>query len=54
VGAGHLTAARAFSIASANERIHPGASGVVTVAKPGRYEYFCREHPWTIGQLIVE
>jgi quinohemoprotein ethanol dehydrogenase len=34
--------------------IPPGASGSVTVAKPGTYEYICTDHPWSIGQLIVE
>jgi alcohol dehydrogenase (cytochrome c) len=34
--------------------IKPGESATVTVTKPGAYEYACTEHPWTIGQLIVE
>ena len=34
--------------------IKPGESGSVTIEKPGTYEYICREHPWTIGQLIVQ
>jgi quinohemoprotein ethanol dehydrogenase len=34
--------------------IQPGASGSATITKPGTYEYTCTEHPWTIGQLIVE
>jgi quinohemoprotein ethanol dehydrogenase len=33
--------------------IEPGASGSVTIPKPGTYEYICRDHPWAIGQLIV-
>ena len=34
--------------------IQPGESGTATVTKAGTYEYICTEHPWTIGQLIVE
>ena len=34
--------------------IQPGASGSATVTKPGTYEYICTEHPWSIGQVIVE
>ena len=34
--------------------IKPGESGTVTVTRPGAYEYICTDHPWTIGQLIVE
>ncbi|MEO8259331.1 MAG: PQQ-binding-like beta-propeller repeat protein [Acidobacteriota bacterium] len=34
--------------------IKPGESGTVTVTRPGTYEYICTDHPWTIGQLIVE
>ena len=34
--------------------IKPGESATVTVTKPGVYEYICTDHPWTIGQLIVE
>jgi plastocyanin len=34
--------------------IAPGQSAVVTVAKPGSYDYVCQEHPWSIGQLIVQ
>jgi plastocyanin len=34
--------------------IQPGASGSATVMKAGTYEYVCAEHPWSIGQLIVE
>jgi alcohol dehydrogenase (cytochrome c) len=34
--------------------IKPGGSGSATIAKAGTYEYICTEHPWTIGQLIVE
>jgi alcohol dehydrogenase (cytochrome c) len=35
-------------------RIAPGASASVTLDKPGSYEYRCDEHPWSIGQLIVQ
>ncbi len=34
--------------------IAPGQSGTVTIAKPGVYEYICRDHPWSIGQLTVD
>jgi len=34
--------------------IKPGESGSVTITKPGTYEYVCQEHPWSIGQLIVD
>lgn len=34
--------------------IKPGESATVTVTSPGAYEYSCTDHPWTIGQLIVE
>jgi plastocyanin len=34
--------------------IAAGAAGSVTITRPGTYEYICTDHPWTIGQLIVE
>ena len=34
--------------------IQPGTTGSAIIAKPGTYEYICTDHPWTIGQLIVE
>ena len=34
--------------------IQPGSTGTMTVSKPGTYEYICVDHPWSIGQLIVE
>jgi alcohol dehydrogenase (cytochrome c) len=34
--------------------IAPGASGTVTIDAAGDQEYICTEHPWTIGQLVVE
>jgi plastocyanin len=34
--------------------IKPGESATVAVTRPGAYEYVCKDHPWTIGQLIVE
>jgi plastocyanin len=37
-----------------DDRSNPGTSGAVTIAKAGTYEYVCTEHPWSIGQLIVE
>jgi len=34
--------------------IQPGATGAATVTKTGTYEYTCKDHPWSVGQLIVE
>jgi plastocyanin len=34
--------------------IQPGASAAVTLAKPGTFDYRCTDHPFSIGQLIVE
>src|SRR5262249_11620022 len=34
--------------------IQPGASGTATINRPGTYEYICKDHPWSIGQLLVE
>jgi quinohemoprotein ethanol dehydrogenase len=34
--------------------IAAGESASVRVTRPGTYEYVCEEHPWSIGQLIVE
>jgi alcohol dehydrogenase (cytochrome c) len=34
--------------------IAPGQSVIVTVTKPGSYDYVCVEHPWSIGQLMVQ
>ena len=34
--------------------IKAGEAGSVTITKAGTYEYICKDHPWTIGQLIVE
>lgn len=34
--------------------IQPGATGSAIVSKAGTFEYICTDHPWTIGQLIVE
>jgi alcohol dehydrogenase (cytochrome c) len=34
--------------------IAPGQSGTVTVTKPGSYTYIDKDHPWNMGQLIVE
>jgi quinohemoprotein ethanol dehydrogenase len=34
--------------------IAPGRSAAITVANPGTYEYVCQEHPWSIGQLVVQ
>ena len=34
--------------------IQPGATGTATIARAGTYEYICKEHPWSIGQLTVD
>ena len=34
--------------------IQPGKSATVKFDKPGTYIYICKDHPWSIGQLIVE
>ncbi len=34
--------------------VAPGKSVVVTFDKPGTYAYNCTEHPFSLGQLIVE
>jgi quinohemoprotein ethanol dehydrogenase len=34
--------------------IAPGQSASVTISRPGTYDYVCAEHPWSIGQLIVQ
>ena len=34
--------------------IAPGGSGSVVLDAAGEHEYICTEHPWTIGQLVVE
>jgi len=47
----HTIAARDGSWTSGP--IAPGASGSVTVMKPGVYEYRCVEHPWSMGELTV-
>lgn len=34
--------------------IKPGESASLTIDNAGTYEYICRDHPWTIGQLMVQ
>lgn len=34
-------------------RIAPGEQGSVVFDKPGTYLYTCKEHPWSIGQIVV-
>lgn len=34
--------------------IPPGESRTVTVPRAGTVEYVCLDHPWSVGQLIVE
>jgi plastocyanin len=48
----HTLAARDGSWATG--AIKPGESGSVTIGKAGTYEYICKEHPWTIGQVVVQ
>ena len=48
----HTIAARDGSWSTA--AIKPGESGSVTIAKAGTYEYICKDHPWTIGQLVIQ
>ncbi len=34
--------------------VAPGKTATVKFDKPGKYTYFDKDHPWSIGQLIVE
>ena len=34
--------------------IQPGQTATVKFDKPGNYTYFDKDHPWSVGQLIVE
>jgi plastocyanin len=34
--------------------LRPAESAYITFDKPGEYTYYCKEHPWSYGQLIVE
>lgn len=34
--------------------IQPAQSVTMAISVPGTYEYYCKEHPWTRGQLRVE
>jgi quinohemoprotein ethanol dehydrogenase len=34
--------------------LNPLDIGTVTFDKPGTYVYFCKDHPWVYGQIIVE
>jgi quinohemoprotein ethanol dehydrogenase len=34
--------------------LQPLDVGTVVFDKPGTYTYFCKEHPWVYGQIIVE
>lgn len=33
--------------------ILPGQTVSMSISKPGTFEYFCTEHPWSKGQLVV-
>ena len=35
-------------------RVAPGGTATVTFATPGTYVYRCTDHPWSVGQVIVE
>lgn len=34
--------------------IPPGGKASVTVTRTGAHEYFCKDHPWSLGELTVE
>jgi alcohol dehydrogenase (cytochrome c) len=34
--------------------IQPGKTIAVLFTKPGAYGYYCKEHPWSYGEVIVE
>lgn len=34
--------------------LKPAEEGVVVFDRPGTYTYVCKEHPWSIGQLVIE
>ena len=34
--------------------VQPGQTGTVTFNKPGEYTYIDKDHPWSIGQVIVK
>ena len=34
--------------------LNPAEEGGVLLDRPGTYTYICKEHPWSIGQIIVE
>jgi plastocyanin len=34
--------------------VAPGASATVTFTKPGTYTYIDKDHPWNMGQVMVE
>jgi plastocyanin len=33
--------------------LSPAQEAYVTFDNPGTYTYACKEHPWSIGQLVV-
>jgi len=37
----------------ATGEVLPAQSITMSITKPGTYEYFCKDHPWSKGQLIV-
>jgi PQQ-dependent dehydrogenase (methanol/ethanol family) len=46
--------ARAVDGSWSTGRVPPGGTASVSFAKPGTYAYQCGEHPWSVGQVIVE
>lgn len=34
-------------------RLTPGEQGSIAFDKPGTYMYTCKEHPWSVGQIVV-
>ncbi len=34
--------------------VKPGQTGSVTFDRPGTYEYVCKDHPWSYGEIVVE
>jgi plastocyanin len=35
-------------------RLKMAESNAVRIARPGTYRFACKEHPWAIGELVVE
>lgn len=37
-----------------SDSIDPGKEWKFTFAKPGKYRYYCKPHPWMLGAIIVK